>query len=158
MVCVISYRERLWPRWWAWLVPVFLIAVLAIAYGAAYGLTAGLLVFVPTTTVALLAIIRLSSRITVADGQFRVGRAHIPVILLGDAAVLSATDLDAALHEGDQRTFLAVRTWAAKTALVVVVNDPVDPHGYWLVSTRHPERLRDALQCDSVPRGSAITS
>ena len=33
-----------------------------------------------------------------------------------------------------------------KVLVRVDLNDPADPHPYWLVSTRHPERLADALR------------
>ena len=31
------YRERLLPKWWAWLLMVSFVAMIAIAYGAALG-------------------------------------------------------------------------------------------------------------------------
>lgn len=85
------------------------------------------------------------ARIAVADGELRAGRAHIDVTLLGAATAL---DADATRRlagvDADARAYLLLRPYL-KRAVRVELLDPVDPTPYWLLSTRHPERLVTAL-------------
>jgi hypothetical protein len=46
--------------------------------------------------------------------------------------------------EADARAYLVTRPYL-KHAVRVPVHDPADPTPYWLVATRHPERLAAAL-------------
>ena len=46
--------------------------------------------------------------------------------------------------EADARAYLATRPYL-KAAVKVPVSDPDDPAPYWLVGTRHPDRLAAAL-------------
>jgi hypothetical protein len=44
----------------------------------------------------------------------------------------------------DARAFLCLRGWV-QTGARVRIDDPQDPTPYWLLSTRHPDRLAAAL-------------
>nr|WP_227463558.1 DUF3093 domain-containing protein [Nocardioides lijunqiniae] len=86
-----------------------------------------------------------SARIVVRDGELRAGRAHIDVRHLGAAAALDADQARrAAGVDADARAFLVLRPYL-KRAVRVAIADPADPTPYWLLSTRHPERLAEAL-------------
>lgn len=93
-----------------------------------------------------------SARLSVADGEFRAGRAHIPLHLLGEATPL---DPDAARRlagvDADARAHLLLRPYV-KRAIRVEVLDPADPTPYWLIATRHPQRLAKVL--NSVPEST----
>lgn len=128
-----------------WVVPIFLIAILAIAYGAAYGAIWAWVIFVPASLAAVAGIAGLSSVISVTDQRLHVGRAHIPVSLLQDLQVVEADDLTGFLRDGDPRTFLMVRTWSGSQALRMAIADPGDPHGHWLITTRRPLELMVAI-------------
>lgn len=142
---MVFYQERLWPKPWVWAVPVFLIAILAIAYGAAYGVTWAWTIFIPATALAVAGITALSGRIAVSDQSLRVGRAHIPVTVLCDLQIVEPTELTGFLRDGDPRTFLMVRTWSTNKALRMTIDDSDDPHGHWLITTRHPHQLMAAI-------------
>ena len=45
----------------------------------------------------------------------------------------------------DPGAFVAHRAWIGPMALIVL-DDPDDPTPYWLVSTRHPDRVLSALR------------
>lgn len=139
-----------------WFIPVFLLALLAIAYGAAYGSIWAWVIFIPTTIAALGAIVGLSPTITVTNTDLRVGRAHIPLQLLGEPVVVTPPEMTALLRDGDARTFLAVRTWATRKGVRVEVQDTQDPHGHWLLSTRHPERLHAAIASGAAMHDNTI--
>jgi len=47
--------------------------------------------------------------------------------------------------QADPLAFVVLRPWI-RGAVLVVLDDPADPTPYWVVSTRHPERLVRALR------------
>jgi hypothetical protein len=91
------------------------------------------------------------ARVTVADGEFRAGRAHISTDLVGASTAL---DADATRRragvEADARAYLLLRPYL-KRSVQVEITDPADPAPYWLVSTRHPDRLAAALRAVAQP-------
>ncbi|MGO1934850.1 MAG: DUF3093 domain-containing protein, partial [Cellulosimicrobium funkei] len=80
------------------------------------------------------------------DGELRAGRAHVPASLLGQVTTLDADAMRVQLGPRlDARAYVCLRAWA-RTGVHVVLEDPQDPTPYWLVSTRHPQRLADAVR------------
>jgi hypothetical protein len=141
----VSWQERLWPS--VWLAPVVLLL------GAGFGLVTAPFGGGVAVAVAVLATLALAgmllattSTVAVQDGVFRAGRARIPVDLLGDPEVLDADAMRRARGpELDARAYLCLRGWIA-TGVRVPVLDPRDPAPYWLVSSRHPADLAEALR------------
>lgn len=86
-----------------------------------------------------------SVRVAVLDGELHAGTAHIPVGLLGAPRALDPEDTRR-VHgvDADARAFLLTRPYV-KRSVLVPVQDPLDPTPYWLISTRHPDRLAAAL-------------
>ena len=86
-----------------------------------------------------------AARLTVRDGEFVAGSARIPVSLLAEPVALDAEATRRALGvEADARAYLVIRPYLKRAVRVRIV-DPADPTPYWLVSTRHPDRLAAAL-------------
>ncbi|SIR86745.1 DUF3093 domain-containing protein [Williamsia sterculiae] len=83
-----------------------------------------------------------------ADGfppELFAHRAHLPVSVIARAGSVPATAKSAALgRQLDPAAYLVHKFWV-KTMVLLVLDDPDDPTPYWLVSTRHPERLITAL-------------
>ena len=92
-----------------------------------------------------------SARITVTGGRLRAGRAVIPLHLCAGATPL---DADAArLQRGplaDARAYLLLRPYI-RTGVRVDLADPRDPTPYWLLSSRHPADLANAVRAGSLP-------
>jgi hypothetical protein len=141
----VRYRERVWPTFWVWLLMIGLTATLAIAYGAAYGLIIGVIVFIPSVAIGIGLLAWTSPRLTVTAEDLRAGPARIPLAVLTRAMPLEGSSLSAALRLGDPLLFTLVRTWATTDAVLIEVDDPSDPHTAWLLSTRHPRQLLAAL-------------
>lgn len=100
-------------------------------------------VLLPLTALALLALSRL--RVAVQDGELRVDDAHLPARYIAAVATLTAEDKRMLLGpHADPLAFVVQRPWVG-TAVQVVLNDPADPTPYWVVSTRHPDRLARTL-------------
>ena len=141
-----SYRERL-------LVPVsyWLLAVPSIAFlGAEAWFVAGGIV--PPITLAVLSLIAAvflinwgSATIEVTGGVLRAGRDTLP---LGEAGEVVALDeKQAALLRGpraDPAAHLFLRPYV-KRAVYIGLAHPADGVPYWLISTRHPDRLTAAI-------------
>ena len=145
------YDERLHVplRWWVQatmlLACLWLAFVVAMPVWAAFTLT-GILV---ALVLGLLLWVG-SVRVCVSNGLLRAGRAHITVDLLGVPRLLDAEGTRRAMGvDADARAFLVTRPYLKRSALLPV-EDPGDPTPYWLVSTRHPERLVAALR-EAVP-------
>lgn len=141
-----TFRERLYVSFWAWPLPLLLAGILAAEVHMGYpGIRAWLpyLVLLPLTGALM---IRLGwTKVEVADGELWVGDAHLPVRFIEDAEVIPARDKRRALGpELDPSAFLVHRGWIPG-AVRVWLDDENDPTPYWVVSTRHPEKLVKAL-------------
>lgn len=141
-----AYDERLAVplRWWVQssmlVVSLWLALIVAVPGLLAWAVTA---VALAVMTVALRSY--GAPRIVVGDGLLRVGRARIEAHHLGAVQALDAEQARrVAGVEADARAFLVLRPYLSR-AVKVEITDPADPAPYWLVATRHPERLADAV-------------
>ena len=141
-----AYAERLGVplRWWVQ--GTMLVATLWLAVVVAMpALGAWIVTAVALTILALGLWSYGSARITVADGTFRAGRAHIDAAYVGTATALDAGETRrVAGVDADARAYLLLRPYL-KRAVRVEITDPADPAPYWLVCTRRPEELARAL-------------
>jgi hypothetical protein len=141
-----AYAERLGVplRWWVQ--GTMLVATLWLAVVVAMPAVGAWII----TAVALAALsLGLwsygSARISVADGTFRAGRAHIGAAYVGTATALDPEETRRlAGVDADARAYLLLRPYL-KRAVKVEITDPADPAPYWLVCTRRPEDLVRAL-------------
>lgn len=145
------HSERLLvPGWW-WVVLVAvtgLVAAVAFTLGAPWWLW--LLTVVVPALFAWLFVTVGRERIEVeSDGQgggtLYAGRARLPFEAISRSAVVPATAKQAAMgRQLDPEAFVVHRGYVP-TMVIVVLDDPLDPTPYWLVSTRDPEGLAAAL-------------
>ena len=104
------------------------------------GLGIGIALFALINIVAATA----SPVIEVRNGRLTAGRASIEVRLTGEPRLLGAEEARSVVHErADARAYLCLR--GGLPVLQIPITDPADPTPYWIVSTRHPERLLEAL-------------
>jgi hypothetical protein len=142
-----QYDERLGVplRWWV-LAAAFLASLLV-----AFVVSTPLWVALAGTAVLVAVVGGIllgygAARVSVRGGTLHAGRAHIPVALLGDVDVLDeAAARQLAGPGADARAFLVLRPYL-HDAVRVGIEDPADPTPYWMVATRHPERLAEALR------------
>ncbi|WP_168202693.1 MULTISPECIES: DUF3093 domain-containing protein [Georgenia] len=148
----VIFRERLWPR------PVNL--VLGVLSGLAVGAvvwplneTGGYVVGALAALGIVLALLVTSPLVLVDLGSpeegegptLTAGRAHIGAEHLGITERLDAERMVAVMGpEADARAYVCQRPWV-RQGVRVAVTDPRDPAPYWLVASRHPERLAAAL-------------
>lgn len=147
----VRYRERLWAPWWWWPLGFGLAALIALDVNRGVPSLPTWLPFVAlfaVATGALLWLGRIEVQVTADGGRTELwaGDAHLPTTAIGRYAEIPSTAKSAALgRQLDPAAFVMHRAWVGPMVLVVV-NDPDDPTPYWLVSSRHPERVLSALR------------
>lgn len=136
--------ERVLPSLTAWLlVPAgaLLVGIMLLPIAAVASVAGGL-------TVALVIgglLWRASPAIQVRGGMLTVDRARLPIEVISAVEVLDRPQTEQAMGpELDARAHLRHRAWAPH-AVRIVLDDPDDPTPYWLISTRRPEELAEAL-------------
>lgn len=142
-----TYRERLYIPWWWAVIALLFWASLAVAVLAYVPLG-------PAVAFSVLAAIGIgvallaygSTLIGVEGATFAAGRYRVSGEYIAGAAALTGEDARRAVGpEADHRAFLFTRPFV--TGLVRVdLQDPADPHPYWLVSSRRPEKLAAAVE------------
>lgn len=143
---MVVLRERLWPRWWVWLVLLVLDGLLAWAYGAALGVGAGLAVFAGGAVLVVLLVWMSAPVIEITTETLRVGPATISRSLMGTRRSMSRADIATATGPGsDARLYVELRPWAATGGVMISINDEADPHPGWLFSSRDPDGVLRAL-------------
>lgn len=141
-----GYAERLSLAWWLWLAATALAALMAteIWLGSS-GVRAWLpfAVLLPSTVATLWWLGRI--RVVVRNGELLVDDARLPVAFVADAIALDVEGRREVLGVGaDPLAFVVQRPWIGG-AVQVVLDDPGDPTPYWVVSSRHPVRLAEAI-------------
>ncbi|MEL4504385.1 DUF3093 domain-containing protein [Luteococcus sp. H138] len=137
-----SFRERLTiPISW-WLLTVGFASTLVIAVGAYLNLQFGAAVAVLCLVAIGLAFWSHGHVVVGADATgLRAGRAHVEWPWVADVEVLDAKQVKESLGPGSLASGWFLTRPYVKGAVRVVLDDPADPHPFWLVSARHPERL-----------------
>ncbi|WP_231706596.1 MULTISPECIES: DUF3093 domain-containing protein [Tsukamurella] len=138
-----GYFERLTVPWYWWLAGAFVAGLLCfeVTLAATWGdwMIGAFVLIVVVIAVLLWSMCRGS--VAVRDGELWAGNAHLPLELISRAAAVPAEAKSAALgRQLDPAAFVYHKGWI-KTMIVVVLDDPDDPTPYWMVSTRHPEKM-----------------
>jgi hypothetical protein len=152
-----GYFEQLRTPWWWYLAAVGVSVLLGLEFAVA---VTGWIAWVPFAILlpaSLLMVWRLSSGSVSVDGAIlRAGERTVPVADIDRAIDLTATELRRLVgRHSDPLAFTYIRSWVGP-GLQLVLRPPVDPESddpaperlpepYWVVSTRHPDRLLAAL-------------
>ncbi len=145
----LRYRERLWVPWWWWPIGLGLAAVLATEVNMGVRNLPDWLPYAFLAVVAvgvLLWLGRVEVKVTDDDVELWAGPAHLPASVVSRSAVVPRSAKSAALgRQLDPAAFVLHRNWVGPMVLVVL-DDPDDPTPYWMVSSRHPDRVLAALR------------
>jgi hypothetical protein len=144
-----TYRERLYVTWYWWPLPLAAAGLLAAEVHLGYpGVRAWLPYVLLLPLTALLLWRAGSATVRVQDGELWVGKAHLPLRFVGEVQVVSAKEKRRVLGPHlDPAAFLLHRGWIGPVVRLRQT-DPEDPTPYWVFSTRHPDRLVEALRSD----------
>ena len=139
-----NYRERLWPAPWLFFATALVIPASLLVF-VPIDLVVGAVVAVVLYAGCCIGLLLASPVIQITEGDFVAGKARLPREFIGDA--MAFTGDEAVLERGqrlDARAWLLLRGWVAPVVRVDVL-DQDDPTPYWLVSTRNPSALVEAL-------------
>lgn len=142
---MIDYHERLTLPWWMWLAVPGLALLLSaeLWMGASGPRVLAPLVMVPATAAAFWWLGRV--QVAVRGQELLVDDARLPVRFVADAIALDADGRREVLGVGaDPLAFVVQRPWIGG-AVQVVLNDPADPTPYWVISSRNPVQLAEAI-------------
>ncbi|MHA6511907.1 DUF3093 domain-containing protein [Tessaracoccus sp. Z1128] len=147
-----TYRERLHIPWWWVLIALLLWLSLAVAV-LAYVPQGPAVAFAALAAAGIaIALVAYSRTLIVVDGEgMAAGRHRVSGEYIGGAVALTGEAARRAVGpEADHRAFLFTRPFVGGVVRVDLA-DPADPHPYWLVSTRRPEALAEAIDAVRAP-------
>lgn len=143
---MVDYDERLSvPGWW-WPVAGGLVAMLGTELNAGLPLAAKVATYALVLAVAAgLLLFAGSARVGVHEATLEAGRARLPLEFAGPIDVLDRSGTRTALGTAaDPAAYTVTRSWLPGS-IRVEVRDPDDPTPYWLIGSRHPDRLAAAV-------------
>jgi Protein of unknown function (DUF3093) len=138
----VDYRERLRTPYWWYPVGLLVASVLAAEFHiAGYHLTD----WIPWSVLPLFAVTVTwflgRSELLISDGELRIRGAHVPLRYVSGAVRLDERSLRRLVgRDGDPMAFVSIRPWIGP-GVQVLLDDADDPTPYWVVSSRHPERV-----------------
>lgn len=140
----VFYRERLTPSlgfFFAWLLVIPAVWLIMMPINADIGLP----VAIGTYVLAAGIFIALSPKIEVRSGELHAGRATISLKFIGALEPLGSDALRLAIgQEADARNYLVVRGWI-HVGLKLEITDENDPTPSWIITSRKPLALVDAI-------------
>jgi hypothetical protein len=131
-----------------WLVAFvyFLFLSMVLSIWAALGNTPALVTFGVLTIWLIFLFFRTALVIHMDESFLYVGQAKIERTYIGSAIALNNAELKLIrTRDADPSAYLAIRFWASK-AVKVEVSDDRDATPYWLISSKNPQRLVEALK------------
>ncbi|MBU3734341.1 MAG: DUF3093 domain-containing protein [Candidatus Planktophila sp.] len=131
-----------------WLVAFvyFLFLSMVLSIWAALGNTPALVTFGVLTIWLIFLFFRTALVIQMDESFLYVGQAKIERKHIGSAIALNNAELKLIrTRDADPSAYLAIRFWASKAAKVEV-SDNRDMTPYWLISSKNPQRLVEALK------------
>lgn len=140
-----EYSEVVRPPFWLNFFIFFLLGSLALSIWAAFDNPAGQISLIIGVLAVFVISDQMAMKIVAAETELRIGDAHIERIYLGKIEELSAEEMRLARgRNADPSAFLAIRFWQPR-GIKIEICDPRDPTPYWLVSSKKPRLLIEAL-------------
>ena len=140
------YREVIRAPLWLLAIVYFFMLTLVISLWAALGNDAALISLVVVTAALVWIYSATALKIEVDEKEFRVGKAHISLSLIGDCINLDNEAIKRVrTRDADPRAFLAIRFWTPQ-GVQVAINDARDSTPYWLISSNAGAELIRAIK------------
>ncbi|MGX7679858.1 DUF3093 domain-containing protein [Jatrophihabitans sp. DSM 45814] len=157
----IAYTERLYSPWWWYPAAVAVAVLLGAEFALAFTAWWAWLPTVALVAICVLVVWRLSAgRVTVTGTHVSAGDQSVELGAITAAIGVSSGELRRLVgRHGDPLAFNFIRSWVGPGVQFVLREgqsedgESADPYSvpYWLVSSRHPDRLLAALHAASVP-------
>lgn len=141
----IIHSEVVRPPIWLLAFIFFLLGSVALSIWAAFDNRAGLIALILAVAAIPVIARAMRMRISVSPSELRIGRSHIERIYLGHAQSLSIDEMRRTRgRDADPAAFLALRFWQPR-GVRIEIDDLRDSTPYWLVSSKNPKGLAEAL-------------
>jgi hypothetical protein len=146
-----GYSERMWTPWWWYPVGSLVGVLLGAEFAFIIPTWLTWLPIVLSVLVSLLLVWRLgSATIRVQDGALLAGDRSLPLTRIAQAIDLTPTELRRVVgRHGDPLAHNFIRSWVGPGLQLVLTDQPAEddriPEPYWLISTRHPDRVIAAI-------------
>jgi hypothetical protein len=143
----VVYSEPLRTPWWWYLVGIGVACLLSAEFHVGGVRALDWVPYLILVPVAIAAVWSLGhSRLEIADGEVRIRGAHLPIRYISGSIALDERTLRRVVgREGDPAAFVSIRPWIGP-GVQLWLDDPEDPTPYWIVSSRHPDRVLAALR------------
>ncbi|MDQ6649655.1 MAG: DUF3093 domain-containing protein [Actinomycetota bacterium] len=140
------YAERLTVPWWWWPFGAAVTALLAAEVHSGAGGARAVVPYLVGAVLFLGGMATLSrGRIKVAEGYLVADAAQLPIEVVGSVRALTRDQVRSLLGPAaDPAAYLVTRPWLP-AAVLITLDDPDDDTPYWLIGTRHPDELVEAL-------------
>ncbi len=140
-----AFHEVIYPS----LAPIsfafFLLSSIGVIFASAYGSTWGWFVTLLLAILISTGIYRSRLVIEIKDGKLFVAGAKIEKKFIGEVVSLNSAEMKLLRgRDANAIAFTAVRFWI-KGGVKVEVIDANDPVPYWLISSKHTEKLVSAI-------------
>ncbi|MDQ1730072.1 MAG: hypothetical protein QOK10_231 [Pseudonocardiales bacterium] len=147
-----GYRERLYTPWWWYLGGVGVAALLGAEFALAIPRWWAWILFAGLILMCVAVVWRLSSGRVLSTGTtLTAGDRTIALGVVESAIGLTPGELRRLVgRHSNPLAFTFVRSWVGP-GVQLVLRDNADTEPYWVVSTRHPDRLLAALAAAAVP-------
>lgn len=140
------YTEVIRAPLWLIAFVYFLFLSMVLSVWAGLGNTPGIITFVLLTAWLIVLYFRTALTIRVDKQYLHVGGAKLEHQYIGAVTPLTTAELKLLrTRDADPSAFLAMRFWSSK-AVKVEVSDSRDSTPYWLVSSKNPKKLLEALK------------
>lgn len=140
-----EFAERInWPVW-LWLFLAMMIASIYLTFWAPFGNLFAAVVSILISITLIYSAKKSALEIVVINNWLYVGNAKIECKHIKRAIALKREDfLKLRGQNADPAAFNATRFWVS-TGVKVEIKDKNDPTPYWLIATRKPKKLAEAL-------------
>jgi hypothetical protein len=144
-----DYRERLGTPYWWYPVGLAVAAILAAEFHVSGLPLTDWIPFLTLLPLSLAIVWGLGrTRLTITAEELSIRGAHVPLRYISGVVALDARTLRRLIgREGDPQAFVAIRPWIGP-GVQLQLDDPEDPTPYWVISSRHPDRVTALLRAD----------
>ncbi|GAA1319480.1 DUF3093 domain-containing protein [Actinocatenispora thailandica] len=141
------YRERYAVPLWFWPAGLLLGALLAALFDGPLSRYPGWPAYVVVLGLVVAGLWWCGRiRVAVTDTELTIDDARLPRSVIATVEPLTPEDKRRLLSvDAHPLAFVIQRPWIPG-AVRIVLDDPDDPTPYWIISSRHPHRLADALR------------
>ena len=140
------YAERLRPPILWWVVVTLLAATFVVAVAVFLPGWVVLVSLVVAVAIVIGLMLAFTATLRVSPAGFGVARSTLEWAYVGSMTRLTKDEVRQRLGpDADPRAFVVYRSYADE-AVEIAVDDPADPHPYWLVSTHDAARLETAIE------------